>query len=100
MVNADVLANELDWLKRVIDLRFHLYFHSNDALRDKALDQYGTVQEMLPPQLEPSDYAVAVQELGLGFEERLMLALCIAVHVRPQLLDVFFNINGNLPTKL
>lgn len=95
MVNASVLANELDWLKQVVDLRFHLYFDAEEGLKNKDLDKYETVQALLPPALEASDYADVVKQLGLGFEERLMLALCIAVHVRPQLLDLFFHINSN-----
>lgn len=87
MVNATVLEKELDWLKEVIDLRFQLYFDN------KLSTDYASIEEVLPPILEPSDYAKTVQSLQLGFEERLAIALCLAVHLQPAMLDVFFHRN-------
>ncbi|WP_198144952.1 ATP-binding protein [Microscilla marina] len=84
MVNASVLDNELNWLQKVIDLRFSLYFETGEK------GGYESVDELLPPPLEASDYAEVVQHFDLEFGERLALALCIAARLQPQLFDVFF----------
>lgn len=79
------LARELDWLAAVLDVRLKLYF---------GLDSPVTAVEDLPaPELLPAPadpYAQAVTRKKLGWAERLVLALALAPHLRPQLLDPLF----------
>ena len=82
--NARDLELELAWLARLLDARFKSYFHEEADAED--------VLSIPPPDLDKSDspYARCVCGLGLGFPERAALALSLAPHLRPQLLDVFF----------
>jgi hypothetical protein len=81
---------ELDWFSRVLDTRFRLYFGQECP--------YGDIRDLTPPALEVggSEYARLVAELGMGFDERLVLTLALIPHMRPQLLDSFFVNNKNL----
>ncbi len=50
-----------------------------------------------PPPLDlDSDHGRLIESLGLGADERLVLALALAPHLRPQLLDMLFVRNRNL----
>jgi len=82
--NARDLELELAWLARLLDARFKSYFHEEADAED--------VLSIPPPDLGGSDspYARCVCGLGLGLPERAALALSLAPHLRPQLLDVFF----------
>lgn len=82
--NARDLERELAWLAQLLDTRFKLYFGEATAAAD--------LFAIAPPELADADspYAAFVRGHGLGLAERAALALTLAVHVRPQLLDVFF----------
>lgn len=82
--NARDLELELAWLAQLIDTRFKLYFGQDCP--------FGDIQAVAPPDLAGSDspYAQCIRQHGLGFAERGALALVLASHIRPQLLDVFF----------
>jgi hypothetical protein len=86
--NAQDLDLELQWLSRVIDVRFRLYFKQESDIADIHLVQ--------PPDLAASSspYAEFVQQHALSFDERIALVLALVPHIRPQLLDVFFTKNG------
>ncbi|HAS46064.1 MAG TPA: AAA family ATPase [Microscillaceae bacterium] len=88
MVNTTIIENELLWLEQVIDLRFKIYFQTDQTLEVDAIEALEP-----PPLIEGSDYAQVVQSLQLGFAERLAIALCLAAQVRPQMLDAFFTKN-------
>ena len=92
MVNTTVLTQELDWLQQVIDLRFSLYFDTEEP------PVYDSVYELEPPLHEACDYADVVQSLELDFGGRLAIALCLAVHLEPQMFDVFFTRNHTFPS--
>lgn len=79
--NAASLERELDWLSRAITARIQIYFGQEGPHQD--------IRELAPPDLagDPSPYAQAVTEHELGFDERLVLALALAPHARPQALD-------------
>ena len=81
-----VLERELQWLTRVIDLRFSLYF-SREPVGDAR-----SLADLPPPDHgdAPAAYARFLREHPLELPERLALALTLAPHLRPQLLDVFF----------
>ncbi|MBN1209718.1 MAG: ATP-binding protein [Myxococcaceae bacterium] len=88
--NAAALHAELDWLRRVIDARVHL--HCGEACPVSSIDE-------LPPP-EPGDarapFVRFLQEHRLSAHERLLLALTLAPHLRPQVLDIFLCRNGVL----
>lgn len=81
--NAASLARELDWLSRVITAGIQRYFGQACA--------YSDVREIAPPEIgnDPSPYARTLREQGMSFDERLVLILALAPHVRPQALDPF-----------
>lgn len=89
VANAAALERELAWFDEVLQARISLHFEQPCA--------YAGIEQIAPPQLQPqSDYALLVQELGLGFRERLLLVLALVPHVRPQALDMLFLRNRNL----
>ena len=85
--NARDLERELDWLARVIDTRFKLYFGESC--------EHDDVLAVTPPMLDAdgSEYARLVAGYGLTFAERLALILALTPRLRPQLLDVFYTRN-------
>ncbi len=89
-VNARALQRELEWFDRVLQARLKLHFGQPCDVAD--------IRELPPPSLDgdASDYANAVAECGLDFDERLLLMLTLAPHVRPQLLDMLWVRNANL----
>ncbi|MBI1395203.1 MAG: AAA family ATPase [Betaproteobacteria bacterium] len=88
--NAAVIESELAWLDRVLQARIGLHFGQPTDVAD--------VREIAPPALDPegSEYARLVTGCAMGFDERLLLALALVPHVRPQALDTLFVRNKNL----
>ena len=86
-LNSKTLEKELIWLKLVIETRFNLYFEQETSHKD--------VFEILPPNLDEdsSVYAEIIKYYKFSFSERLLIALTLAPHIRPRLLDIFFNKN-------
>jgi hypothetical protein len=86
---AATLERELAWLDRVLQARLCLHFGQPCEVAD--------VRELALPALSEDDaYARLVGAPEWGFDERLVLALALAPHVRPQLLDTLFVRNRNL----
>ena len=84
--NSGAWDAEFKFLEEVIYTRFSL--HTGTAT------PYRSVYEVPLPRLAPySTLGRLVEENGLGFEERVVLALTMAVHLRPQSLDEFFTRN-------
>lgn len=85
--NAFVLEQEMQWLAEVISTRFKLYFSQESAWED--------ISEIPMPTFEHSNspYAQLIETHKMGLEERVILAIALAPHVRPQILDVFFTKN-------
>ena len=70
------LTNEIEWCKSVIDLRFSQYFSADDS-EDKKLQ----VEMLTPPELsDDSPYGRVVAEFGIGFYERVVIALALLPH--------------------
>jgi hypothetical protein len=88
--HCEVLERELSWLAALIDCSLKLYFKCNSPFAD--------VREINPPSLawSTSLYAQMVLEHSMSFEERAVLALALAPHVRPQVLDSFLIRNAAL----
>ena len=86
--NAHALQRELAWFDQVLHARISLHFGQPCAVRD--------VRQIAPPSLaaDPSLYAEVAR--GFSLEERLVVLLALAPHLRPQLLDTLFVRNGNL----
>jgi ATPase family associated with various cellular activities (AAA) len=85
-----VLERELSWLAALIDAALKLYFDRECAV--------GDVREINPPTLapSPSTYGQMVHEHSMSFEERAVLILALATHLRPQVLDPFLIRNAAL----
>ena len=82
--NADALVKEMEWLAVVIDTRIKLYF-SQDS-------NYSHIQDIPLPEFEKNSsvYANITSNYNMTFEERIILALALAPHIQPHLLDIFF----------
>lgn len=85
--NAQTLENELQWLSKVIDTRFKLYFNL-DA-------KYKSIFALEAPDLKEDNsvYARVIKHFQMTFQERIILILSLVPHVRPQLIDIFFTKN-------
>ncbi|NVM78414.1 AAA+ superfamily predicted ATPase [Duganella sp. SG902] len=81
--NAAVLAGELAWLEAVIAQRFHA--RNSTPAADAGLPP-------APPALDGAGgaYARTVRALGLDASARLLLALMLAPHLAPEILDPFW----------
>jgi hypothetical protein len=79
----NIFEAEFDWLFHVIEQRLNSYFHNKSPERAAA-----------PPAFDQQNaYHRFVREAGLSDDERVVLLLAMAPHVRPQMLDVFFTQN-------
>ena len=83
-LNSLSLEREMQWLGAVIRTRMDLRFGLET--------EYTSVFEIPMPPLEKdlSFYARIIKHCGFGFKERIILALSLAPHVKPQVLDRFF----------
>ena len=116
-INARALEAELRWLDRALQLRLAGHFGHEEAAGGTLLpvattgatgsiDTNGattaTARLPDPPALprdgaaDDHDLARLIRQGGLGLAERLVLALALAPHLRPQLLDLLFVSNRNL----
>lgn len=86
--HARALALELGWLETVIQARLEQHFQRPDE---------GPGELPAPPDLpEGSELGQWVAKASLTPVERLVLALALAPHLRPEALDLFFVRNQNL----
>lgn len=83
-LNSLSLEREMQWLGAVIRTRMDLRFGLET--------EYTSVFEIPMPPLhnDLSFYARIIKHCGFGFKERIILALSLAPHVKPQVLDRFF----------
>ena len=94
--NAISLEKELIWFSSVLDTRIALYFeHDTSEIEGEKI--FGSIEEIPPPDLSNDDsaYGSIVSDLDLGFDERILLALTLVPHIRPDLLDLLFTRNKN-----
>jgi hypothetical protein len=87
--NLAELNNELDWLAQVIEQVICSY------LKQEGHEAHWI--DITPPDLSQvvSVYASIVRDWELNVYERLALALTMAPHLKPHLLDVFFGLNAS-----
>ena len=83
-MNAAVLQEELAWLEKVIEARLTIYF--------KNKSEYKSVFEIVPPlhSETKTPYVQFIHENNMEMAERLAIALVLAPHVQPWILDFFF----------
>jgi hypothetical protein len=83
-INASCLAHELDWLSDVLNFRMQNYFGKDG--------KFSKIEQIIPPNLSKSNatYAKLVNDLGLNFQERILLITALTPYVKPQILDIFF----------
>jgi hypothetical protein len=88
--NAAMLERELAWLAAVVDAAVRLHLRVECGC--------GDVREIAPPDLADcsSLYARIIREHDLSFEERVVVGLALAPHVRPQIFDPLLTKNPNL----
>ncbi|MDC0230518.1 ATP-binding protein [Aureispira] len=82
--NSKTLELEMQWLAEVIKTRMDLRFNQQG--------KYKSVYDVPMPSLKDdmSFYARIIKHCNFEFKERVVLALSIAPHVKPQVLDRFF----------
>jgi len=87
-LNIETLQNEMGWLQNVINQVVSSYLmqegHENNW-KDVPLPDLTAAE---------TPYAQFVRKWELGMYERLALALAMAPHIRPEILDIFFGKNG------
>ena len=88
--NVAALDLELRWFEEVLTARLALHFGQEC--------KYQTITNIPAPDLEhdASDYARVLRERCFGFDERVILMLALAPHLRPHLLDILCVRNSNL----
>lgn len=88
-LNLAELYAELDWLAQVIDQVICSY------LKQEGHEAHWS--DIPPPDFSDSAgiYAKLVRDWSLNDHERLALALTLAPHLRPHMLDVFFGLNAH-----
>lgn len=84
--HAADLEKELAWLAEMIGARIRIHFR-HECTDEDARD----IREIAPPDLThaASAYAQTVRAHAMSFDERLLLILALAPHLRPQALDAF-----------
>lgn len=82
--NAVALHKEFDWLREIMQTRFHLYFGKETEHKE--------IFDIPPPTLDPhaSAYGSFVCKEDLTLPERVLLLLALAPHVQPEVLDGFY----------
>ena len=92
--NAISLEKELAWFSSVLDTRIALYFE-HDTSEGEEEKVFDSVEAIPLPDLsnDGSAYGSIVSDLNLEFDERILLALTLVPHIRPDLLDLLFTRN-------
>lgn len=88
--NAAFLERELQWVTDLIETRINLYFGQES--------QWAEIAEVPQPPVDddPSMYATFLCHYEMGSMERLAVILSLLPCLRPQLLDVFLQVNEKL----
>ncbi|MEO1049706.1 MAG: ATP-binding protein [Bacteroidota bacterium] len=87
--NTEALEKELKWFSKVLETRLKLYFEKES--------KYTSILDVPVPSLcpESSCYGNLICQYQFSPEERIVLILAIAPHIKPHLLDNFFIKNAN-----
>ncbi len=81
--NATDIERELQWFKEVLKAR--------SLINSGKPTEYHDVYDIIPPHFNgsTSDYASFVRQHDLDFDDRFLLILAMAPHIKPEILDVF-----------
>lgn len=88
--NAAFLEQELQWVADVIETRINLHYGQEPRWADISKVPLPSADE------DPSMYANFIRHYEMGLVERLAIILSLLPHLRPQLLDVFLQVNERL----
>lgn len=85
--NATELAVDLEWFRRVVDMRLRVHLTGKTEPDD--------LRTFVPPDISQgkSVYADFVRHYRMNPAERLLLLLCLVPSIKPDLLDPFFLLN-------
>ncbi|MEM9338124.1 MAG: AAA family ATPase [Bacteroidota bacterium] len=85
--NANVLTEELVWLREVINARLALYFHHETS--------YQSIDDVTMPDISSCTgaYATFLKKHEMNKAERLVLILALAPHLSPGVLDILTSKN-------
>ena len=84
-LRSQVLENEFNWFESYLDYFFHTYFETQNKTKPPL--------PFLPG--EGSEYANLLKQNNADYEDRVVIMLALATHVKPQLLDIFFTKNSD-----
>jgi hypothetical protein len=81
--NATDIEKELQWFKEILKAR--------SLINSNKPTEYHDVFDVIPPHFNgsTSEYATFVNKHELDFEDRFLLILSMAPHIKPEILDVF-----------
>lgn len=82
--NSEILQQEMAWLEKVIVARLNIYFRQET--------DYRSIFEVVPPVHPQQDapYVKLLHHYKMNIAERVVLAMAIAPHIQPEVLDHFF----------
>lgn len=85
-LNGETLHKEFQWLKEVIQTRLSMH------LEQGRHGAYTSIFQVRPPDLQHDNslYAQIIKAYRFDFAERVVIALALAPHLRPALLDLFY----------
>jgi len=85
--NAEALEQELIWLQKIIDIRIKSFFNLEH--------EHTSIYDVEPPDIsdDESFYAEILKRDSVSTEERIVLLLALAPHIRPEMFDVFLTKN-------
>ncbi|RYG15210.1 MAG: ATP-binding protein, partial [Chitinophagaceae bacterium] len=91
--NAEALEQELNWLQQIIDIRIKSFFN--------LAHPHASIYDIEPPDIskDESFYAEVLKRDNVSLEERIVLLLSLAPHIRPELFDVFLVKNNAIYDK-
>lgn len=84
---ADFLQEELSWFYKVLDTRIKIYFGHEC--------EYDDVDAIAPPHINANAgvYGYIHDHYQMNTIERIVFCLALVVHIKPQMLDLFFTRN-------
>jgi len=88
-ISATFIANQLEWFANVIDTRMKLYFDNECT--------YTSIKELANDK-EEEQYMQLFKQ-SFSFEDKVLLWLCLAPVLKPQLLDYFYVKNQDIDSR-
>ncbi|WP_231464326.1 MULTISPECIES: hypothetical protein [unclassified Pedobacter] len=86
--NAEALEKELNWLQQVIDISIKTFFDLDHNIE--------SIYDIEPPDISDGEsfYAEVLKRDNVSVQERIVLLLALAPHIRPEIFDVFLSKNS------